>query len=714
MIKLNESAQYLKGVGPNFAKKLNRMGIKTVHDLLCHSPRRYEDFSNIKKIKEIALNKENRVCGQITQINFSKSPRKKIPVTEALIKDKAGAIRAVWFGSPFIKNALNTGDFVCLAGKGKMDKNGLYLSVSVFEKISPNEKLEDFGKIISIYPETEGLSSRWLCKIIWTALEEAKNDIEESLPEEIIEKYNFPRKKEALWNIHFPDNLKTAEKSRERFVFENLFIVGILTLQRKMKMKREKAPSIEIDAETIKKFVSSLPFSLTEGQKKNAWRILKDTEKPYPMARLLQGDVGSGKTLVALIAALNAARAGYQTAFMAPTEILAKQHFAEAARRLQKFKIRIALLTGKQDQIISQKLPGELIEISRKKILEKLKGKTNKATGQKEVGIDVLVGTHTLIQEKVKFGKLGLCVVDEQHRFGVEQRAKVAEGTEKIPHLLSMTATPIPRSLALTIYGDLSLSLLREMPPGRKEVKTEVVPPEEKERKRVYDFIKKRIKKGEQVFVICPRIEPKENESASEARRPLKAVEEEFKKLSQDIMPEFRVEKIYGKMLSKEKEKIMKRFRDGKIDILVSTSVVEVGVDIPGATIMLIEGAERFGLSQLHQFRGRVGRRGKQSFCFIFTESNSKTTRQRMKAIEKNKNGFDLAEKDLKIRGPGSFLGVKQSGLPDLAMENLKNLDLVEKAREEAKNILLKDPLLGRHKGVKKEAQNLKKRFYLE
>ena len=434
-------------------------------------------------------------------------------------------------------------------------------------------------------------------------------------------------------------------------------------------------------------------------------------ERPQPMNRLLEGDVGSGKTVVAAMAALNITKAGFQVAFMAPTEILVKQHFQEVARLVQDFNLNIGLLTGKQDQFRSKKLKNEIIEISRRKLLEKtLNG-----------DLDILIGTHALIQDKVKFGKLGLVILDEQHRFGVEQRAKLCKPSKEnklIPHLLSMTATPIPRTLALTVYGDLDLSLIDELPKGRKKIITKIIKPEE--RKKTYSFIKKEIKKGRQVFVICPRIEgnnDNEENQQSEAKlswAKVKAVEEEYEKLSKEIFPDLRVGMLHGKLAGKEKENIMKDFKNKKIDILVSTSVIEVGIDVPNATVMMIEGSERFGLAQLHQFRGRVGRAGYQSYCLLFTDSFSKKTRQRLKAIISCEDGFALAEKDLEIRGPGDFSGTRQWGIPDLMMSSLTDLSLVEKTRESAKKILLEDPQLKKYPVLRDKLVRFRERIHLE
>jgi ATP-dependent DNA helicase RecG len=538
----------------------------------------------------------------------------------------------------------------------------------------------------------------------------------EFLPSQIIQQYNLLPFKEALWQIHFPQSLQMAQKAQNRFAFEELLITELFVLKERLKINQQKAPVIDLKLEEIKKFVQSLPFRLTDSQKKCAWQILKDMQKPHPMNRLLEGDVGSGKTVVALIAILNCIKNGYQVALMAPTEILANQHFKTAAVLLKKFKVRIALLTGKKDLLISQKISYEkdgkmlleTIEISRSKILEKTK------KGE----IDLLVGTHTLIQDKVKFQNLGLVIVDEQHRFGVQQRAKLNQKSDILAHFLSMTATPIPRTLALTVYGDLDLSVLDQMPSGRKPVITKIIPPQKRE--EAYQFITKQIEQGNQAFVICPRIEPnspENTESLLERKNiwaEVKAVKAEYEKLAQEVFPRFKVAMMHGKMKANEKEKIMRQFQNGKIDILVSTSVVEVGIDIPKATVMIIEDADRFGLAQIHQFRGRVGRSDLQSYCFLFTNSAGKKTRERLSALLQAKNGFELAQKDLEIRGPGSLLGAKQWGLPDLAMSYLNNLQLIETVREAAKNLLTNDPYLRDFALLNKKINNLGQKIHLE
>lgn len=539
-------------------------------------------------------------------------------LTTALVSDNSGSIKVVWFNQPYLIKVLKRGDEVALAGKILFGKEGIYLSGPTYEKMGDDFESErslkftHVGRIIPVYPETEGLSSRWLRFIIKPILLVLQNQIVDLLPVEIRRKYNFPAISPALWQIHFPDSLELAKKAKDRFSFEELFFIALFTLRARLKLLSHIAPAAPINVGLLQKFVKSLPFKLTDAQKKSAWQILKDTEKNRPMNRLLEGDVGSGKTVVAALDILNIVKAGYQVGFMAPTEILAKQHFQTLAKLLKDFKISIALLTGKEDKIMSKKLKNEVIEISRKKLLEKTRD------GQ----IDVIIGTHALIQDRVKFGKLGLVIVDEQHRFGVEQRARLTQQSAQknsqpkpvIPHLLSLTATPIPRTLALTIYGDLDLSLIDEMPKGRKKIITKIIAP--KERETTYEFIRKEVKAGRQVFVICPRIEKMQNteyKTQSSYKDVLtlaeaKTVEEEYEKLSKTVFPDLHIGMLHGRMSPKEKEKIMRDFKNRKIDILVSTSVVEVGIDIPNATVMMIEGAERFGLAQLHQFRGRVGR----------------------------------------------------------------------------------------------------------
>ena len=706
---LSTPIEEIPRVGPQSQKKLKKLGIETVGQLIFHFPHRYEDFSDIIPISKAEPGKIVCVQGKITEIKNIRTFRRRMYITEAKINDESGWIRAVWFNQPYLINTLKKGDFVFLAGKMVSKPGKKYLSSPAYEKIPTQfvESLENgerydsvhTGRIIPVYPETEGMSSRWLRFIIKPLLTKIKDKIPETLPKnEVLKKHELLPIKEAIWQIHFPDTLEKAELAKKRFVFEELFDLSLAILSEKIRLAKEEAILIPINLESVKKFVEKLPFKLTPDQKKAAWQILKDLEKTKPMNRLLDGDVGSGKTVVAAIAALNTAKSELQIAFMAPTEILAKQHFKTINTLLKGFRIKIGLITGKENFSNGRK-------IKRKEIIEKIKqGK-----------VDILIGTHALIQEKVKFKKLGLVIVDEQHRFGIEQRAKLCRKQKYIPHLLSMSATPIPRTLTLTIYGDLDLSLIKEMPKGRKKIITEIIRPEK--RQQAYDFIRKEVKSGKQVFVVCPRIEPStKNNGVGQNLIALswlevKAVKEEYEKLSKNIFPDLNIGMLHGKMKTEEKEKVLKSFKNRKTDILVSTSVIEVGIDFPNATIMMIEGADKFGLAQLHQFRGRVGRSKYQSYCFLLSEFPNNP---RLKAMIKFQDGFELAEKDLKLRGPGDLTGQRQWGVPDFVMASLKNIELVEKTRIAAKEVLQIDPELKNYPGLRTKLKEFQQKIHLE
>jgi ATP-dependent DNA helicase RecG len=694
----------LTGIGTAYQRKLKKLGIKTVRDILYHFPHRYEDFSNIQSISQIKLNETACVMGQILEIKNQRTYKRRMTLTQALIQDKTAAIRAVWFRQPYLTKTLKEGDNVCLAGKVSVDNSGAYLSNPVYEKITSN--LTHTGRLIPVYPETIGLSSRWLRYIIKPLLVNFSAQIPEILPRKIIEENNLMTIKQAIWQIHFPDSITAASKARKRFSFEQLFLIEIAVLRARMKLNKEIAPAMPMDVDLIKDFVKLLDFKLTDAQRKCSYQVLKDLEKSQPMNRLLEGDVGSGKTMVALIAALQTIKSGHQVAFMAPTEILAKQHFQEVSARLKNFNINIGLLTGKEDKFISKKLKNDVIEISRKKLIEK----------SQKGDLNILVGTHALIQDKMKFGELGLIILDEQHRFGVSQRAKLTtKSSKKIPHLLSMTATPIPRTLALTVFGDLDLSIIDELPKGRKKIITKLVAPAN--RNKSYSFIRQQIKKGRQVFVICPRIESQKDKEGIDPTSPwanVKSVEDEYEELSEKIFPDLKLVMLHGKMTPKEKEKIMKNFKNKKFDILVSTSVIEVGIDVPNASVMVIEGADRFGLAQLHQFRGRVGRSKYQSYCLLFTDLPSSKTRQRLKALITSENGFKLAEKDLEIRGPGDFSGARQWGIPDVTINSLKDISLIEKTRNFAQQILDQDPELKQYPHLLQHLEKFQNKIHLE
>ncbi|MFA5228286.1 MAG: ATP-dependent DNA helicase RecG [Candidatus Paceibacterota bacterium] len=662
----------ISGVGSAYQKRLSKLKIKTLGDFLYNFPRDYKDFSKISKIKDIKINEINSISGKVIEIKEEKSRYKKMSLVNALIEDDTASIEVIWFNQPYMTKSIKVGDEVMLSGKINISRYSVQMVSPVVEKISSKETIHT-GRIVPIYSETKGITSKWIRYVLRPIIDKIKNKIPETLPEEIIKKYNLLALGEAIEKIHFPQKTIDAVNAQRRFVFEQLFLISLLNLKKREELRKEQAPVIPINLPVIKRFINSLLFDLTPAQKKCSWQIMKDMERNFPMNRLLQGDVGSGKTVVSAIAAINAVKAKKQVVLMAPTEILTKQHFKTFFNLLKNFNVNIGLLTGKEDLYYSKKLKSDTIEISRKKLLEK----TSKGE------IDILIGTQALItqtktkENKVKFNNLGLIIIDEQHRFGVKQRAALSPKNE-IAHLLSMTATPIPRTLTLTIWGDLDLSVIDTLPKGRKKIKTEIIEEEEK----AYSLIRKEIKEGKQAFVICPRIESDEDNTSS-----LKSVIEEYEKLSKDIFPKLKIEMLHGKMKPKDKEKIMKNFKNKKFDILVSTSVVEVGIDIPNATIMMIEGADRFGLSQLHQFRGRVGRSDHQSYCFLLTQSKSRTTLERMRAMTKYDSGFKLSEIDLKLRGPGDFMGKRQWGMPDFVMSSLNNLEIIRDARRASEDV---------------------------
>ncbi len=702
---LSTPVDRIPGIGPFYQKKLNKLGIETAEDLLFHFPNRYDDFSCLKFISKIKDGEKCSIKGKVVKIENKRIFKKKMVLTQAVVEDDTGKLDVVWFNQSYVTKSIKEGEVFLFSGKANFKRNKPVITNPLYQK--ENEKDSIGEGIVPVYPETRGLTSKWLKATIRNILPELAEKIEETIPEEILEDKKLMPVKEAIKEIHFPSSEEKAEKAKERFSFEKIFLIQLATLTEKIRISREKAFSVVPDIERIQRFVSSLPYKLTDAQRKSAWQILKDLEKNYPMNRLLEGDVGSGKTVVATIAILNTIKAGFQASLMAPTEILAKQHFNEIFKLIRRFNINVGLLTGKEDKFYSKKLHNDFVEISRKKLLSKV------LSGE----INLLIGTHALIQDKVKFGNLALVVLDEQHRFGVKQRAKLVtkdgSAKPKIPHLLSMTATPIPRTLALSIYGDLDISLINELPKGRKEITTEIAEP--KKRNKIYQFIAKEVKKGRQAFVICPRIEPSEDSPEKNTKwSGVKAVKEEYEKLAKEIFPKLEIGLIHGKMKTKEKEGAMRDFKNEKTDILVSTSVIEVGIDIPNASVMIIEGAERFGLAQLHQLRGRIGRGKFKSYCFLFPESSAVKTKKRLEALASSSDGFALSEKDLKLRGPGDFMGTRQWGVPDMIMDSLKNLSLVQSSKESAKNLLEKTPDLEKYPLLKKRVTELTRKIHQE
>lgn len=695
-IHLSDSVSKIRGVGQRYLEYLHKLGIDTVQDLLWHFPFRYEDFSKIKKISELQPDESCTIIATIKKISLRRSFRKKIFIIEAKAADDSGEINILWFNQVFLIKNIPPGITLSLSGKTKLKGKKLILISPSYEIISREKLDKDFFKnlkhtarLVPIYSETEGLTSKTLRFFIKPLLNQVS--LQEYLPFILLKKYNLLPLKTALNQIHFPDSLELANKAKSRFIFESLFFSKIYLLKIKQQLHVLPFPKINADIQLLKSFAQSLPFELTSAQKQSIWEIAQNMESRL-MNRLLEGDVGSGKTIVAIAASLLTYFAQYQVAFLVPTELLAQQHYEKFKNFLKPYKIRIALLTAKNSKIYDDGLEGKIT----KRNLYKLISSSLPL---------IVIGTHAIIQQKVQFNKLGLVIVDEQHRFGVEQRKQLLShsGTNKqIPHLLSLTATPIPRTLALVFYGDMDISILDTMPTGRKQIITKIITPSQQD--KVYAFIKNEIRKGHQAFIICPRIEEEITMTSINASNLLtlaqklnyevKAVKKEFKKYKEEIFPEFNVGMLHGKMKSEEKEKIMQQFKDNKINILVSTSVIEVGIDIPNATIMVIEGAEHFGLAQLHQFRGRVGRSHFQSYCFLFTESNNSKIYSRLNALVTNNDGFKLAEIDLALRGPGELLGTKQSGIPDLLMKSLINKEMLSSAQEAASLIIKEDPSL--------------------
>lgn len=698
-MKLDRPVESFRYIGPAYLKRLNKLGIKTLQDLFFHFPYRYDDFTNLKKINEIKTGEEVAIQGGVKEIKTRRTFKRKMFITEALINDESGTIRVVWFNQPYLTQSFKKGTKISLAGKVNFSEKGAFLSSPAYERIKEGKFLKHTQGLVPVYPETGGLSSRWLRFIIYPLLKKHASEIEEFLPGEILKNKGFPEVKKAIYQIHFPRTKEEAEISKRRFAFEEIFLIQLFSKEQKKKLRKQKAPKILPKKDYIEEFKKPLPFSFTDDQKKAIREILDDLQKKVPMSRLLEGEVGSGKTIVATLAAFVTTKNGYQATIMAPTEILSEQHFQEISKLLAPLGVKIGLLTSEKIELKDKKARKE--KVKEEELIKNI--------GEGEV--DILIGTHSLIQERIKFKKLGLVVVDEQHRFGVEQRAKLIKGSRgkkyevKIPHFLSMTATPIPRTLALAFYGDLSISQIKELPRGRKKIITKIVPPAR--RREIYEFLRKEVKEGKQGFVICPLIEESEKLEVAAAKK-------EFERLKSKVFPNLKLGLLHGKMKAKEKEKMMRLFKDGKVDILVSTPVVEVGIDVPNATAMIIEGADRFGLSQLYQFRGRVGRGELQSFCFLFTDAVARKTWQRLKAILSAENAFELSEKDLKIRGPGDFIGKRQSGIPDLAMASLTDLPLIEEVKKEVEKILETDPELKECPRLQKKLEEFKETVFLE
>lgn len=708
-------------------KALKKIGLKTIMDLLYHFPTRYGDTSEMKNIGSLTAGETAVIFGKISGLKTGKAFIKRTPISEGYVEDETGKIKAIWFHQPYIAKMIHDGTMVRVEGKISERKSVLGMM---------NPKIETVGKLPTgvgdslfgeegeahslypVYPESAGITSNWLYHAIQKIMSSGILDnLTDPIPDYILKTYNLPTLTTALVWIHAPLKREHAVSARKRFAFEEVFFIQLQKKKDRLLWQKEPAFVIEKTGAEIDQFVKRFPFTATEAQKKAIDNIMTDFRSGHAMSRLLEGDVGSGKTAVAASTAYSVITTrplnhpltpslsnegekkdrqdfGHlQVAYMAPTEILAKQHFESFIKYFTYLNINIGLITGKECRKFPSKTnPKDWTHISKPQLLKWVEN------GE----IPILIGTHALIQKSVKFKHLAYVIIDEQHRFGTAQRQKLAQpayaksfgetGRSPNPHLLSMTATPIPRTLALTVFGDLDLTLLDQMPVGRKPIITEIVLPGERE--NTYVKIKDELKAGRQLYVICPRIDVPD--PAKEMAVIAKSVMEEAERLERDVFPEYKnkIGILHSKMLPADKEYVMEQFKKGEIKILVATSVVEVGVNVPNATVIIIEGAERFGLAQLHQLRGRVIRSNDQAYCYVFADSKTQKTVDRLKAFKNSSNGFELAEYDLKLRGPGELSGNRQWGISDIGMEALRNIKMVEAARAEAEYLLTQDETL--------------------
>lgn len=661
-MKLADSIQYVKGVGPKKKVELNRLGIKTVYDLLTYYPRTYEDQSVLTKIADLKAGCQSTVAGVIVNVSDRQGGRRGMTIITALIGDGSGFLQITWFNQKYLKKQLKPGSRVFVTGKVSYAYGGrgqfAMSQLASFQILGEADEAETLTGIMPVYGATEKLNQKFFRKII-KELFASELEVEEIIAEPIKVKYNLLNRFEALKNIHFPENFTELKIARARLAFEELYMIqcGLLLLKKRVQEKKSGVRHLA-DSNLLKQVLTALPFKLTHDQAKTWQEIKHDMESSVPMRRLVQGDVGSGKTVIALLALVKTVENGYQGALMAPTEILASQHYESFQKLLSDFGIRVGFLSGRLTKKKREEMYALLAE-------------------QK---IDIVIGTHALIQEGVHFAKLGLVVTDEQHRFGIDQRAELEKKGELTPDVLVMTATPIPRTMTLTVYGDLDVSLIQELPPGRQPIRTFVRTPDRRE--LIYQYVLTQLKAGRQAYVVCPLIEMNEESD-------LPSAEEVYDELRFGIFQGVPCGLVHGRMKPAEKEQIMQAFYEDKIKLLVATTVIEVGVNVPNASIMVIEHAERFGLAQLHQLRGRIGRGEYKSYCILVSDMKTENAKERLKIMATTSDGFKLAEADLKMRGPGQFFGTLQHGLPDLKIADvLGDMDILFKAREAAEETL--------------------------
>jgi ATP-dependent DNA helicase RecG len=682
---LETEVQYVKGVGTKLAQVLSKLNLYTLGDLLFHLPRRYEDRRQFRKIAHARIGEAVTVSGKLVTVDNVKV--RNLTLTKAYLDDGSGVLELVWYNQPYMKDTLNKlrNSQIVAYGIIKESPYGLQMETPEWEDLPDGadpDSLLSVNRIVPIYPLTEGIRQKRMRQIIWNAVQYA-HLAPEILPRSVRERLGLMPIQQAIAQIHFPDSEQAIDPARQRLVFEEFFLMQLGVGMQRQRTRQERGIAMRIDADRLNEMLHRLvPFELTNAQKRVIREIWNDMAQPHPMNRLLQGDVGSGKTIVAAAAILAAVENQYQAAMMAPTEILAEQHYINLHRLFQPLGISVELLVGR----LSNK--------QRQQARERI------ATGRGMVA----VGTHALIQEGVEFARLGLAIIDEQHRFGVLQRAALRD-KGVMPHVLVMTATPIPRTLTLTLYGELDVSIIDELPPGRKPVRTHWKTPEE--RLKVYAGVRKLVEQGRQAYVICPLIDESD-------KLQVRAAEQMAEHLQKDVFPDLRVGLLHGRMKPAEKEAVMDAFRAGELDILVSTTVIEVGVDVPNAAAIVIEDADRFGLAQLHQLRGRVGRSEHQSYCVLIANPKSDDGQRRMEIMTRTNNGFLIAEEDLRIRGPGEIYGTRQSGMPSFRVADLvKDMRLLEVARQEAFHLLEQDPDLSRpeHAALREAVERFRHRF---
>ena len=693
-VGLDSPITALRSVTTRLAPRLRRLGVQTVRDLLYFFPNRHNDFGQVRRVSELQVGQEQTVVGVVWEAREASRGRGGTKATEAVLGDETGNIRIVWFNQPYLARTFRPNTHLVVSGRVSLFGGRPVFESPEYEVVEGADvtDLVHTGRLVPVYPTPGGVSPRTVRRAVREGLDLGIPLVQEFLPPDLVRRRGLLGLPQALQQAHYPDGAPTKEAARRRLAFDELFLMQLAVMgRRRAAQTGTSAVPVSVDRRVLQAFFDSLPFSLTAAQERALQEVLADLQRgDRPMGRLLQGDVGSGKTVVALAALLTAATSGCQGALMVPTEVLAEQHFfnvssllAGLAQPAHNRSGVSAYLDPFPRPVSVGLLTGSLPRRERDEVRRRIAGGS----------IDIVIGTQALIQGEVEFPRLALAVVDEQHRFGVMQRASLREKGES-PHILVMSATPIPRTLALTLYGDLDISTIDQLPPGRQPIMTRQVPPEKRD--VAYAFLRKQMQEGRQAFIICPLIEESEVVQA-------RAATEEHRRLAQEVYPDMRLGLLHGRMGIREKQQVMEAFRRGDLDILVSTPVVEVGIDVPNAAVMLIEGADRFGLSQLHQFRGRVGRGAHKSYCLLLAESPSQEARERLHALEQNHDGFALAEVDLQFRGPGDFFGTRQSGLPSLRMARLADRDLLVSAREEADRLLKEDPHLHKHPALSQE-----------